>query len=296
MMDNSKKYEVAGLTDVGLVRSNNEDSFLIDRDLDLFIVADGMGGYQKGEVASKITCESIRDYVQERFEQKDRSFSEDHFKQSVQKANADIRSRIMDSPGLDKMGSTVVSLLLKNEGVFIVNVGDSRAYRLRDNRLEQVSIDHSLIQETKAAGIKRQLPSQFKNIVTRAVGMKKVVEPDVYFKTARKNDLYLLCSDGLHGYVPDKKIRELLLAEEDLQSRVRLLIQAAKEAGGKDNITCILIRLCRDSETTRESMTETIDLPREKDKSPGSAWAPSQWTLVTILILLVICLVVLIFI
>lgn len=260
------KYDVAVLTDVGLVRTNNEDAYLIDKDLDLFILADGMGGYQKGEVASLMTCQGIAEYFRTLFKSRITDFTQDHCKKAVNKANTDIRNKIKDIVGLDKMGSTVVALLLKKDIVYVLNVGDSRAYLFHHNQLEQISIDHSLIQESKNAGIKKELAMQFKNIVTRAVGMKDVVDADVFPLAAKAGDLFLLCSDGLHGFVSDENILKILQSGENLETKVKKLIDEAKAGGGKDNITAILVSILEDQHP-QESVTQTLSFCSNKNAS-----------------------------
>lgn len=263
------KYEVTGLSDLGLVRKNNEDFFLIDKDLNLFLVADGMGGYQKGEVASQLTCESMSFYLKNLFDTEKTDFNEENFKNAVLEANLKIREKISESNDLEKMGTTLVGILVKPDRLIIANVGDSRAYRFRNNKIEQISIDHSLVQESKAAGLKRELPSQFKNIVTRALGMKDSVSPDIYTIPYLKNDKYLLCSDGLHGLVSDNKMKDILSGSGNLNEKAKALIEAAKKAGGKDNITCVIIEMFENSIYTNQNNldTQTIDIPFSEKKN-----------------------------
>lgn len=260
------KYDVAVLTDVGLVRTNNEDAYLIDKDLDLFILADGMGGYQKGEVASLMTCQGIAEYFRTLFKSSVTDFTQDHCKKAVNKANTDIRNKIKDIVGLDKMGSTVVGMLLKKDYVYILNVGDSRAYLFHNQRLEQISVDHSLVQESKNAGIKKELAMQFKNIVTRAVGMKDAVDADIFPLSAKAGDIFLLCSDGLHGFVSDEAISRILQSEDGLETKVKKLIDEAKAGGGKDNITALLVSILEDQHP-QDSATQTLSMSSNEKSS-----------------------------
>jgi len=278
------EYLVTGHSNVGLVRSNNEDSYLIDKSIDLFIVADGMGGYQKGEVASKIACQSIQNYLKDK--KSDKPFSKADLKNSLLKANTNIREVIKKSTELDKMGTTVISLLISDQTFLFLNVGDSRAYFVRNKKLSQISVDHSLVEESKKAGITKDIPKQFKNIVTRAVGMKDDVEVDIYQRFAKKDDIYLLCSDGLHGFVNDKKIEEIVSGNGDIDSKAELLIKAALNAGGKDNVTCILLQVLTDSEVSENTLmeTETVEIPRAKIKKPK----PSPFFLILIPILIIL--------
>jgi len=278
------EYLVTGHSNVGLVRSNNEDSYLIDKSIDLFVVADGMGGYQKGEVASKIACQSIRDYLTEK--KTDKPFLKIDLKNALLKANSNIRKMIKESTELDKMGTTVISFLISDQTLIFLNVGDSRAYLFRNKNLSQISVDHSLVEESKKAGITKEIPKQFKNIVTRAVGMKDDVESDIYQRFAKKDDIYLLCSDGLHGFVNDTKIEEILSHDGDIDSKAELLIKAALNAGGKDNVTCLLLQMLTDSEISENTIieTETVEIPRAEIKKPK----PSPFFLILIPILIIL--------
>lgn len=266
------KYDVAVLTDVGLVRTNNEDAYLIDKDLDLFILADGMGGYQKGEVASLMTCQGIAEYFRTLFKNSITDFTQEHCKNAVNKANTDIRNKIKDLVGLDKMGSTVVGMVLKKDYVYILNVGDSRAYLFHNKQLQQISVDHSLIQESKNAGIKKELAMQFKNIVTRAVGMKDAVEADVFPLSAKTGDIFLLCSDGLHGFVSDEIISKILQTEDSLQNKVKKLIEEAKAGGGKDNITALLVCILEDQHPL-EAVTQTLSMSSNGNPSKSGRFS-----------------------
>jgi len=282
------KFIVASQTDVGLVRKNNEDSYLVDEDLALFIVADGMGGYQKGEVASMITCQSMGDYLKKKSSENNTLTKTDYI-ESVHVANQDIRKKINETANLERMGSTVISLLIRQDCMLIANVGDSRAYRFRDKKLEQISVDHSLIQETKAAGIKKELAPQFKNIVTRAMGMKDVVEPDVYAEKSQDDDIFLLCSDGLHGFVTDEKIAEILSFGQDIEAQIKALIEAAKEGGGKDNITAILIHIEEAPVPRNKPLTDTFEIPLYRlNESPNTLLLNSlQWKILTFIFLFI---------
>ncbi|MBN2144805.1 MAG: serine/threonine-protein phosphatase [Candidatus Aureabacteria bacterium] len=269
------KYDVASQSDVGQVRSKNEDSFLVDEALNLFIVADGMGGYEKGEVASQIACQSIYQFIKEALTTSP-VLSKSQLLDAAQKANANIRKNISESPNKGKMGSTVVTLWLNGDKALILNIGDSRGYRFRNGKLEQISVDHSLVQETKAAGIKKELAPQFKNIVTRALGMKESVEGDVFSEKLHNGDLFLLCTDGLHGMVPEEKIVEILSKGQDITSQLSEVIAQANKEGGKDNITGILIKIREcDSSHKRKEVTETFQIPAYQLKAFNEKKEPS---------------------
>jgi len=262
------KYEYASQTDIGLVRSNNEDAYLIDPDLNLFIVADGMGGYDKGEVASQMTCIGIAEHLRD-IAKESSVISKNHLLDSIQKTNDAIRKKIRETENLEKMGSTVVSLLIRQDKLLILNVGDSRAYRLRNKKLQQISVDHSLVEEIRAANIKKEFAFQFKNVVTRAMGMKDTVNADIFSETLQKRDIFLLCSDGLHGFVSDEVIENVLVntQENSLQTQINELVDKAKKAGGKDNITGILIQILEIDPTDSslsiklQALNETFQIP-----------------------------------
>lgn len=258
------KYESSAKTDVGLVRSNNEDFFRVESNLGLFVVADGMGGYEKGEVASKIACDTIISYMESKING-DQAVTKGDFHNAVCEANIAIRKNIEETPGLERMGSTVVSLLCRKEKILFANLGDSRAYRLRNNRLEQVSVDHSLVQETKAAGLKKELAPQFKNIVTRALGMKNQVNPDIFAEKPKNGDIFLLCSDGLHGFVLEDRISQIVRTNiNSLDQGVDQLIDAAKEGGGRDNITVVLVKILETSNEKDPDLEENFEVPAYK--------------------------------
>jgi protein phosphatase len=282
------KYEYACQTDIGLFRNNNEDSYWADPDLNLFIVADGMGGYDKGEVASQMTCVGMSEYLRD-IRKEHSIISKNHFLDSVQKANADIRKKIQEIEPPIKMGSTVVSLLMRQDKLLILNVGDSRAYLLRKGKLQQISVDHSLIEEIRAGGIKKELSAHFKNIITRGIGMKDTVEADVFVETPEKEDLFLLCSDGLHGFVDDGDIQKILVnGEKNLQIQVDQLIDAAKKNGGKDNITGILIRVLEADETVTTSIDETFQTPAYLQKKHPGFFSPLQIKILLTTLVLVV--------
>lgn len=287
------KYKLASKTDVGLVRSNNEDYFLVNPEYNLFIVADGMGGYDKGEVASQMTCQGILEFLAGQWDKID-AVHKNHVVEAVQYANRMIRKKISESKDLDRMGSTVVGMLAREDKLLFWNVGDSRAYRCRNGRLEQVSVDHSLVQETKNAGIKKELAPQFKNIVTRAMGMKDFVEVDVFSENALAGDSILLCSDGLHGFATDETIGSILLDTTlSVEQKVNMLVEEAKKNGGKDNITAILIHFDEGNTEPKSSMTETYQIPAYKLEDANRMDGSHKWAFIFLLFLSVILMLVL---
>ena len=229
-------------TDTGKVRSLNQDSYLASSELNLYIVADGMGGQAAGEVASSEAVSCIADYVNEA---RDSGSRKDVFKEAVVKANSKIYDLGHDDLEKRGMGTTVVAVRIFDDQAFIANVGDSRAYLFRQGNLTQITSDHSLMNQQFQAGIidETQLEHYpFPNIITRAVGSEPQVEVDIFTEKLEDGDLILLCSDGLTSMVPDENICYILsLGENDLEVTTEALIVSANENGGSDNITVLLM-------------------------------------------------------
>lgn len=236
------RYSAAASTDRGRKRSSNEDAFGYSAEDGVFVVCDGMGGAAGGEVASSIAVDEVLHFLTRR----DRnaplpSQAED----AVCAANTAIYSRAQRNPRLSGMGTTLVSVVVENSHVWVLNVGDSRCYRLRAGRLQQLTLDHSLVEEQVRLG--RMTPSEarrspLRNMITRALGTQTRVTPDCFQFEAEPGDLFLLCSDGLTRELNDSAIESLLAIEAPLEERCSSLICAANKAGGGDNITCVLVQ------------------------------------------------------
>lgn len=249
----------AGLTDVGRKRNHNEDSFLIDADLQLYVVADGMGGHAGGGTASRIAVKTIDDEMRAAKSSPDNPFLSDaelqnsplpdFLRSSVEKACLAIYRAAQDDPRLSGMGTTVISLCVRNDHALFAHVGDSRAYLIRNELIQQVSEDHSLVNEQIKAGMltpEEAKHSRFKNIITRSVGFEEEVQVDVMGLVAKPGDRFILCSDGLANLVDDLEIRKLVL-EGELKDAPRRLVDLANERGGDDNITCIIVEIVEDT-------------------------------------------------
>ncbi|MCH2534461.1 MAG: Stp1/IreP family PP2C-type Ser/Thr phosphatase [Bdellovibrionales bacterium] len=238
------KFNAWAKTDVGLKRSSNEDSILIDEKLGLFIVADGMGGHEGGEVASSIAVKTAKDIIQNQNYQKNIT-TENLIRRAFDEASQRIFHKShVESPELMGMGTTMILALLKGDRLYFGNVGDSRAYLFRKPKLWQISEDHSLVNEQIKAGVIKEEDSENvvgKNVITRSVGFEKNVQPDVFVRTVQPNENILLCSDGLSGMVPDRQMAQLL-ADTPPAKVVPKAIQAAKKGGGDDNISVIFIQ------------------------------------------------------
>jgi protein phosphatase len=248
-----RSVEFAGGTDVGRVRSQNEDSFQIDRDLGLILVADGMGGHIGGDIASRTAIEAVNDYILEYEPPEDGQASADLdpidrstdiVRTAVYRANQRIigLNRERGLPEGRGMGTTIVGLWLPDglsNGVAF-HVGDSRLYRFRAGRLDQITRDHSLYQAWVDAGRSGEPPNR--NIIMRALGIVEDVEPDISIQPIKAGDVFLLCSDGLNGMVPDDTIIDVLaeIPEIGIDNACRRLIQEANDHGGRDNVTVVL--------------------------------------------------------
>lgn len=249
------KLEVVGLSDVGQQRSHNEDSIGSDAGLGLLVLADGMGGYKAGEVASAIAVNVVMEQVRGGLKQQaPEDLDEDSgytygslmMRDAIARANETIMTTAEKQPQCQGMGTTVVAALFYDDRVSIAHVGDSRLYRMRGNGLEQLTVDHSLVQELVDKGFYTQQEAEEsvqKNLVTRAMGIEPTIRTDVQEEAVLPGDVYLLCSDGLSDMVDDKGIHLTLNKySANLQEAAQQLIQMANEAGGKDNISVLLAK------------------------------------------------------
>ncbi len=235
-------YAAAAASDRGRKRANNQDSFGFSIEHGIYVVCDGMGGAAGGEVASSIAVDEVLHVFTER----DPSIAIPKVAEdAVSAANSAVHSRAERNSDLNGMGTTLVALVVEQSQVWVLNVGDSRCYRLREGRLEQLTLDHSLVEEQVRLGRMTRSEAQrspLRNVITRAVGTQNGVTPDCFQFEAQPGDLFLLCSDGLTREITDAEIQELLATDEPLQEQPNLLIEAANKAGGRDNITCILVQ------------------------------------------------------
>jgi protein phosphatase len=235
------------VSDIGLIRQNNEDSCKLLKDERFFVLADGMGGHQAGEVASKVTVEQLCTLFQERFDSShtDLAYAEHFIKEIIQEVNAMIYRLGRENSQLKGMGTTLCCILFHLQGLIYGHVGDSRIYRIRQGRLEQLTKDHSLLRELIDLG---QLSEQqagdflYKNIITKAIGTELSVEPTVAHCSLEPGDMILMCTDGLSDLVSFKEIQEIL-NENTEEKIVQLLVKKAKQKGGYDNITVILVKV-----------------------------------------------------
>ncbi|MFL5319129.1 MAG: Stp1/IreP family PP2C-type Ser/Thr phosphatase [Myxococcaceae bacterium] len=251
------KVVSAGLTDVGRKRQHNEDSYLIDEELHLFVVADGMGGHAGGGTASRIAVETIDRELRKIRDSKENPFGgsggqqlqdsavPEAIRSAVERACLAIFQEAQNDARLQGMGTTVISLLVHEEYAFFAHVGDSRAYLVRGDLIQQISEDHSLVNEQIKAGMitaEEAKHSRYKNIITRSVGFEEEVQVDVMGLVTEPGDFFILCSDGLANMVEDKELQEAV-KNNQLEDAPKKLIELANERGGDDNITVIVVNI-----------------------------------------------------
>lgn len=235
----------AGRTDVGVIRSGNEDSYLMVPDRGIFVVADGMGGHAAGEVASDMAVHYVARELDSLRGLSDEQVAE-RMRGAIRTANGAIFQRTLTEHDKRGMGTTVTVLTLYESRFLIGQVGDSRAYLLRDNKLSQLTKDHSYVQEQVDAGYltpEQARTHPYSNVITRCVGANSDVMPDIYVGSVRPRDVFLLASDGLTGMLEDYQLAELLSPERMPEDEVDALIAEANRHGGLDNITAVIVRI-----------------------------------------------------
>jgi protein phosphatase len=249
------RIEVAGETNVGMKRNHNEDNFSVLEDSGLYIVADGMGGHASGEVASKMAVDALQEFFTATAEDPERTwpykmdrskgYEENRLITGIKLANLRIYESAQRDARQRGMGTTIVTVFAVESGVYIAHVGDSRVYRLRDKKLDQLTEDHSLLNDyIKMKRLTAEEIANFphKNVIVRALGMKDTVKVDSRFEQPEEGDIIVLCSDGLSGPVSDSEMLEILNANQDLKAGASKLIERANANGGPDNITVVLVR------------------------------------------------------
>lgn len=245
-----KVLEMVSRSDIGRLRTHNEDAVRINPALGLAILADGMGGYNAGEVASGMVAELLGAALEQRWSSQGGERREEARTaaiDSIAHANQAVYAAAQSQPQYAGMGTTLVMALFHGEALTVAHVGDSRLYRLRGGELSLLTRDHSLLQEQLDLGIVRAEDArraQHRNLVTRALGVDPQVEPDVASHETRPGDIYLLCSDGLNDMVEDAEIAAILRARgADIDAAATALVERANDGGGRDNVSVILVRL-----------------------------------------------------
>ncbi len=259
------KLIAAGLTNVGMKRTHNEDNHILVPEENLFVVCDGMGGHACGEVASEIASDSVAEFFRATSkddeqtwpfkEERGLKYEENRLVTSIKLANRNIFETAQADARKRGMGTTVVASLFTSSGAYIGHCGDSRAYRFRNGEIEQLTDDHSLLNDyLKAHKLTQEEIDNFphKNVIVRALGMKDAVQVDVARLEPLPGDLYMLCSDGLSGMVTDPDMNDLVQAflqsedaqkQNDVEGMCHVLIDAANANGGTDNVTAICVKV-----------------------------------------------------
>ncbi len=245
-MDSALRYSAQALSDRGRKRESNEDAFGLQVDLGIFVVCDGMGGAAAGEVASSQAVEEML----RSFSAHDRPWpspeaAEQAAEEAIMAANDAVYRRAEQNPSFAGMGTTLVALLCAGPQAWFLNIGDSRGYLVRGRQLRQITLDHSLVDEQVRLGRMTKEEARYspmRNVITRALGTSGDLYPDVFELDPEPGDLFLLCSDGLTNELSDAEIESLLNEDRPLDELCRSLIDRANEAGGRDNITCLLVR------------------------------------------------------
>ena len=277
----------AGVSDVGLQREHNEDSFVVLKEYDLFVVADGMGGHRAGDVASKLATETISEFFKSTANDDvtwpfhfDTNLSEEENRllTGIRVANRQIFERSTRSREYHGMGTTVVGAMFspRKNRMYIGHVGDSRCYRVRGGQIQLLTRDHSLINDYLLAmpDLTEEQRSELpKNVITRALGMQDQVVVDIQHDDPRPGDVYCLCSDGLSGMVQDDEILRIVSSAADIGEACRNLIARANEHGGEDNITAVLIKIEEQVDSSTEEIP-SLDRARGRGAPPGTVAAP----------------------
>jgi protein phosphatase len=246
-------WQIAGITDVGLRRELNEDNMVMIEDemgdvgpYGIYVVADGLGGHEAGEVASRLTVDAVREQYANQPPTASEAPFEDWLKGAVMAANQAVLEHQESNTETSRMGSTLVMALVAGANAHIVNVGDSRAYRLNSDKIEQISVDHSLVERLVQIGqISREEARTHKqrNVIYSIIGEKRKLEIGYYHVTLAPGERLLLCSDGLSGMISDNELQRISHDEAEAANASRVMIEAARKAGGHDNITAIIVQI-----------------------------------------------------
>jgi serine/threonine protein phosphatase PrpC len=247
-------FESYGVSDTGCVRSENQDRILIDHSSGLFMVADGMGGHRHGEIAAELAVSTLRYYVEtsrDSFDATwpfgydfDLSVDANRLSTGIQLANQQVWNHAQVTPDCAGMGTTVAAILLGDEKTIVGNVGDSRVYLFRAGELKQISYDDTYVNaivEREGAGAIDIANSPMRNVLTQAAGSEQSVKVHITEQKLQSGDIYLICSDGLHGVIGDAAIRSILATGRDVEHMARRLNEAARVNGGPDNISVVLL-------------------------------------------------------
>lgn len=241
----SDNMEIFAKTHTGMVRDNNEDFFMYDNDLNFFVVADGIGGHNAGEVASELACTIIIENLRKHYS----SYSQKLpllLTKSIEKANKAVYIKSLEHENFEGMGTTITLGILSEGIVYVAHVGDSRMYIIKNDKIQQVTRDHTLVNELLANGTitceEAKVHPQ-RNIITKAVGSSEKLSVDIFEIEVENNNVLLLCSDGLTDTTDDSKILDIIINSENYHHACTSLIDSANESGGHDNITVMIVKL-----------------------------------------------------
>ena len=270
-MNISEALEIVGVSDTGRVRDHNEDSYASDQKLGLVVLADGMGGYRAGEVASAVavtrvfrdTRDGLMSLIPGQVDQESGLRYESLVVQdAIRRANSEVYSAAREHSEYNGMGTTVVTALFYDNHLTCAHVGDSRMYRYRDEQMEQLTVDHTVVQEFIQTGMYSETEAKASfgsNLVTRALGVEEQIDIDIYEQSVLPDDIYLICSDGLTNMVNEAKIAKVLSKKQDLDVYAKRLTQLANKGGGEDNISIVLIRVNSTFQAEKDWQHQMLD-------------------------------------
>jgi protein phosphatase len=243
-------FQVGAMTDTGRKRAQNQDNFISLPEFGFFMVADGMGGHQGGEIASRLAAETISQSIQKANQESRTQHPAACLTEAINLGNQSIYQLSANTPTLKGMGTTVTALLFHENQLWIGHVGDSRCYLLREDGFWQITRDHSLVEEKFRAGLINRAQMRvdpMKNVITRSVGFEQAVAVEIFSLEAHRNDVLLICSDGLSGQIEDAELFQILKEgiskNTSLQEIAHALIQEANRKGGDDNITSVVVQV-----------------------------------------------------
>jgi len=263
----------AASSDVGLTREKNEDSFFFDDSLGLYLVADGMGGHNAGEVASALVTQTISDYISFFFKKpfedperynffdSDRSPVSNTVLQAIYLANQVVYTSAQNNKAQHNMGSTLVLIMAEGDDLLVAHVGDSRVFRHRAGELNRLTVDHRLSEDPQFKGVinyDSTVISSMGHTLTRAMGIKPEVMPEIMQTPLQEEDIYLLCSDGLTDMVSEEMIEQVLALDEDLDKKAHHLIELALAGGGVDNVTVVLAAVESKGKTFKKFFSKIV--------------------------------------
>jgi PPM family protein phosphatase len=257
-------YQFSLCTDPGLARDNNEDSVVFDQPTQMAVLADGMGGYNAGEVASGMATAFIKSEMSRWLDQAGKNANAREVRRAleicVDNANRSIFNAASSNPQYTGMGTTLVVGVFQENRLMLGHIGDSRCYRIRGQEFSQVTKDHSLLQEQMDAGLitpEQAATSMNKNLVTRALGVEDTVLLETNEYRTEVGDIYLMCSDGLSDMVSDEAIADIMQSNQELDAKAKALVDAANAGGGRDNISVLLV-LAKEGQSKRSLMSRLL--------------------------------------